>query len=711
MKKNVKIILAIIAVLLTGAFAYWQFIKKGVIKDAVKNAVSKQTDSLYYIKYESSNIDEVNGNATFNKIVLQSDSLQEKLYSNDTSVSATIFNVRIEQLKITGANIPSFLQKNTVEANTIEIIRPVITIIKTGKDEAAPLSSDDSLALYDRLTGKFKSINAKEIKITDAVIAFARGKNAPHTTLQDVNVSLKNFAINSTRNYDNIISYFVKDIVASVKSVNVKDEKTNRVFIFENVAYNAPGRFITVAKILQKNNTSNKIILSLTGNRVSGISTSDFILNNKLKADSLITGGGSITVYRNKKSTTASEEIEIDNDFFNKALVKNIRLGSTTLSLYNRAKPGEAPIVLKNLTFNASGIDNVYDGTNIKKLLANSNWNLAADGITLNSKDNLYKLVAGPFVLNNDKGTIQVKYFNVVPLLSEAAFVKQLKVQKDRFDIRINNIFITGADVRGLINNEKLLAQNVSMQPIIKIFNDRTVPFDMSSKVGKYPHQQIMKLDFPVYIKSLSVKNGHVSYRERGAISKQVGDVFFSNLNATINNITNIKEKITANNMMVLTASTKFLGMANINTTWKMPLNTADGSFTAYGSTGAFDARKLSAITEPLGVASIKKGTIKSLQFNMNGNNLKTTGRQTLVYNDLKISLLKPNSDSTPGLQKRGLISFFANIFTKDQNPSGGTTRVTKINLERDITKSFFNLLWKSIFAAAKRTASGKNDF
>ena len=711
MKKSVKVTILIMAVVLTAGFVYWQFIKKGVIRNAVENAVSKETDSLYYIKYESSTIDEINGNATFNKIVLQSDSLQEKLLSDDSSVSATIFNVRIEQLKITGANIPSFLQQNTIEANRIEILRPVITIIKTGKIDSLKLSAKDSSALYDRITGKFKSINAKEIKITDATITFTNGKESPHTNLKGIDVSLKNFRIDSTRNYDNIISYFVKDIIATVKSVNVKDEKTNKVFIFEKVEFNAPGRFINIGQILQKNNSNNKVMQSQAGISVRGISTTDFILNNKLKADSVISNGGAISIFRSKKSSAAAEDIEIDNDFFDKALIKNIRIGSTTLSLYNKAKPNEAPFIFKNLRFTASGLDNIYDGTNLKKLIGNSSWKLSADGITLTTKDNMYKLVSGPFILDQEAGTISVKYFAVVPQLSEQAFVKQLKVQKDRLDIRINNIFISGADVRALIKDNKLVADNMSFQPIIKIFNDRTVPFDMSDKTGKYPHQQLMKVDFPIFIKMVTIKNGLVSYRERGALSKQVGDVFFNNLSASISNVTNMKEKVSANNMMVLTADTKFLGVANIHTTWKMPLNSANGTFSAAGTTGSFDAKKLNAITEPLGVASIKKGIIKSLVFNIEGTDLKATGKQTLLYNDLKISLLKPTTDSTAGLEKRGLVSFFANVFTKDQNPSGNSTRVAKIEFNRDMAKSFFNLLWKSIFAAAKRTASGKNDF
>ncbi len=711
MKKALRILVFIVVILLAGGFLYWQFIKKGVVKDALEKAVSKGTDSLYYIHYESSKIDELNGDATFNNIVLQSDSLQDKLYLNDTSVAATIFNVRIEQLKISGANIPSFLQKNTIEANRIDVIRPEITIINTGKNEDVKLTAADSLALYDRITGKFKSIQAGEINIVDARISFIEGKNPAHTVLEGVNIDLKNLRIDSTRNYDNIVSYFIKDITSKVKKVTTKDAKTGNEFIFENIEYNAPARFMKVDHVSQRDAKNNRVLIDLKANMVTGISTNDFILNKKLKADSLTSNGGTVIIYRNKKTGGTSEEIEIDNNFFDEAWIKNIRLGSTTLLLYKKAYPNEPPLELKNLRFNASNIDNIYNGTNLKRLISAANWNISGDGLNLNTKDNKYRIALGPFLMNNQQSAIHINYVNVVPLLSVQEFVKSLKVQKDRYDFRINNIDITGTDVRRLLNEQTLVAEQADMQPQLSIFNDRTVDYDLSSKIGNYPQQQLLKLDFPIYIKKIIINRGNVLYRERGRLSKQTGDVTFDNINGSITNVTNIREKIAQNNTMTLTANTKFLGVANINTVWRMSLSSKNGEFSASGTSGPFDATKLSSITEPLGVATIKKGQIKSLEFSLSGSDTKATGKETLIYDDLKIVLLKSNEDSTDELKKKTVTSLFANIFTKDQNPSNGKTRVVKIDYDRDITKSFFYLLWKSVFVGAKRTASGKNDF
>lgn len=718
MKKAVKTTGLVLLLIVAGIFIYWQFIKKRVIRNVLENAVSAQTDNQYYIHYDSSSIDEVNGNASFFNIVLQSDSMQEKLYTNDTSVDASIFNVRVEQLKISGANIPSFLQKNTIEARRIDIIRPVLTIISTGKEEKIHLSAKDSLALYDRITGKFKSIQADEINIVNASIAFAKGKKAPSTTFQDVDIQLKNFKIDSTRNYDNIVSYFIKDIVATVKSVTTKDDKTGDLLVFEGIEYNAPNRLLKLNRVLKKNEKSTAASLELRNNRITGISTNEFIVNRKIKADSLITDGGAITLYTNKRKAVnraegdqqSGTEITLDNGFFDEALIKNIKLGKTMLMLHNRVKPNDEPLVVKNMQFTAFNIANIYNGTDIMQLIGNSNWNLAADGLSLLTKDKLYRLIVGPFILDNARSAIHVNQVSLVPTMTPQQYVKTLKVQKDLYNFRFNNIDITGADIHKLLTDNELIAEELTTQPLLSISNDRTVPYDPSSKIGKYPQQQLVKFDFPVYIKKVNLKNGNVLYRERGALSKQTGDVFFSDINATVTNVTNIKSRIAANSNMQLIANTKFLGIANVTTTWNLSLSSTNGEFSASGTAGAFDASKLSAITEPLGIASIKRGNIKKLDFSLKGTNTKATGKETLLYDNLKISLLKGNKDSTANLQKKSLISVVANIFVKDQNPSNGVTRSVKIDYDRDISKSFFYLLWKSVFVGAKKIASGKND-
>lgn len=115
MKKIFKYLSILLLVTATGAFVWWQYNKKAVVKNQIENAVTKATDSTYFVHYDSSSVDEIAGNATFYNIVLQSDSLQKMIYLKDTTgMPGTIFNIQIGKLSLVGADIPSFLNTNTI---------------------------------------------------------------------------------------------------------------------------------------------------------------------------------------------------------------------------------------------------------------------------------------------------------------------------------------------------------------------------------------------------------------------------------------------------------------------------------------------------------------------------------------------------------------------------------------------------------------------
>ena len=64
-------------------------------------------------------------------------------------------------------------------------------------------------------------------------------------------------------------------------------------------------------------------------------------------------------------------------------------------------------------------------------------------------------------------------------------------------------------------------------------------------------------------------------------------------------------------------------------------------------------------------------------------------------------------------LKKKSVTSFLANAVILNNNPSGNSEpRKNDIKNERELNKSFFNLLWISIFKGVKKTAIGikKND-
>ncbi len=684
------------------ALIWWQANKKKIIKGKIENAVAKGTDSVYKISYDSSNINAAAGSAAFYNVLLQSDSLQQKLYSSDTTATAaTIFNVRIKRIAVLGLNVPAFLQQNKIAAGAIEIEEPVFKIINTGKHKTATLSAKDTLALYEQITGKFKSIQAGSIKIINGTVYISEGRQEPTVQLSGINISLNNLKIDSTRNYDNIISYFINDVLVKIKTAVVKNVEKGRKLTFDNIEYNAFGKFLKVEKLVQTEINSGRKNIELNNNSITGLSTTAFIRNRQIKADAIATDGGTVNFYRTKNQKKKKQQLDIDNDFFDEAFVKNVNIGSTNVFVYDKTGGTAAPLSIKNVKFNASDIDSIYDGTNIMRLFGGSKWTLGADGFSLLTKDNLYKIVVAPLIADAAKGTINIKQIDVLPMLSQQAFVRSLKKQKDYFSFAFKNIILTGADVKAMITDNRIIVANASLEPVLKIFNDRTVPPDEGSKVGKYPHQLLQQLDMPVYIKKLNIKNGLISYKERGAISRQVGDVFFTAVNASVTNITNMPDFIKQNKWMQVEVTSKFLNKSLLASEWRLPLTALNQQFSITGSLASIDGRALNPVIEPLGMGSVNKGNISSLKFNITGDDYKSNGGAVLLYNNLKIKLLKPGADSS--VKNKTVTSFFANIIIKDNNPSStGKIRTGSTAFTRVQSKSFFNLVWKSIFAGVK---------
>ena len=706
MKKSFKIAGLIVILALLGGWIYWQQIKKGFIKNKIETAVNKETDSLYFIKYDSLSIDEVNGNASFYNVRLQSDSLQQQLVSYDTVSSASVYNVRIAEITVNGVNIAGLVSGNNIQAKSILLRQPVVYIINSGKKEKDTFSSYDTLAIYEKILGKFKSIQSEEIKIEKGMVYFSDKSGAPHTALKEIAVVLKNFRIDSTKNYQNVISYFVKDMVATVKEVYVKNGDNTATFT--NVEYNAPERLIKLKKFQQKNK-EGKIIFDVNNTFLNNISTDAFVLKQQLKADQLVSDGGLLTFYRtkNKKADVTSDGIEIDNNYFDEALLNSITIGNTKVMVYDKTNAAAAPFILTNVKFKAVDIQKVSTGVTIKNLIKTSSWALSADGFNFPSEDKNYNMKVGAFEINSTRSSLNISSFAVVPKLTEDAFSKSIAYQKDLYNISIKNIELNGVDIKTLVAEQRLIAETAGLQLTLKVFNDRTVTPNPASKVGKYPHQLIQKVKMPINIKKLIIKDSYVAYKEKGAISEKTGVVFFKNVNGTVNNVTNIKSAIALNNIMTVNATASFLGVSAIQTNWQLPLNTTTGAFTISGTGGSYNATALNQFSEPLGMVAIKKGTFNKLTFNLTGNNLMAKGSSTLLYKDLKLTVLKPDSAAT---KKKVLVSFLANFLVINNNPQNGTIRTNDVTQERDITKSFFYLVWKSIFAAAKKTATGKDN-
>ena len=144
---------------------------------------------------------------------------------------------------------------------------------------------------------------------------------------------------------------------------------------------------------------------------------------------------------------------------------------------------------------------------------------------------------------------------------------------------------------------------------------------------------------------------------------------------------------------------------------FKFNLAEADqGTFSVDAEMDTIDGRTLNNATTALGLFAINSARINKLKTHIDGKNFQAQGTLLFLYDDLKITALKPD-DKTGDFKKRGLISFVANnlVLEESNTRKDDNNDVKKVSFQRDIHKSFFNLIWKSMLDGIKKTVKGKD--
>lgn len=704
MKKAVKIVLLVIIMGAIGGYIWWQQNKKKIIKDALQSSVQKKTDSLYALRYDSSKIDELNGNISFYNVSLQSDSAQKEILAGTDSLPGRLFFIKVKEVRASGVDVPGIIQNTHVRAKLILLDRPMVQIINTGAGDNRPYTAKDTLELYERILGKFKSINADVIQVSNGQVVITDRNGKSLTTLENININLQHFLVDSAHNYENVISYFIKNVIASVENIQLPETKNKTRTNISKLRYDAMLKTLTVKQVQQYKTGNTKPVIELNDISITKLNTEAFIANQQVKADMVICSGGLITIYKKQKGAQSSNKaIEFSTDL-DAVQIEGMKLGRTKVVIIDEVNPSADPFVLNDVQFNMTRGVKVFDGNTLTDILNYADWKLTASGFSLATKDKLYKINAKGLEIDKTRSNISINQVAIVPQLSENEFFRQSTHQRDRYDITFNNIKLNTLNFNRLIGENAVEADNASLQLILKVANDRTLPDDTASKVGKAPYQLLMKMKMPVYISKVQVNNSLVEYTERGKMSERNGTVSFKKLNGVITNVTNIPERIKQNGIMKLTASAKFLGQADINTIWQLPLTAGNGNFTVSGSMGLMNGVALNPLIEPIAMASVKSGSLKRTEFVLHGNDLKASINILFAYNNLKIELLKKGAEE---VKKKQVTSFIANALIKNDNPAGkNPVRRSEAINDRQLNRSFFNLLWKTIYKGVKKTVS-----
>ena len=323
-----------------------------------------------------------------------------------------------------------------------------------------------------------------------------------------------------------------------------------------------------------------------------------------------------------------------------------------------------------------------------------------------NTNNKKYTFSIDAVALNPQAGKMKVKGLRLKPVDSKTAFNDNLRFQEDLFDIAINELNVQNMNWWSFLSNDGLFADAAEINGgFINIYRDKTLPLSKESKVGKFPHQELMNLPFPIHVNKLALQDFSVRYEEFNPKSKETGKVEFNHVKANIQNISNMPEVIQQNNWMKVSTSSIFMNQAQLDANIHFDLsNCVNGNFTVNFVLGKMNGTRLNQISEGLGMVKVDRLAIEKLTATVHGNNMFATGDVSFAYHDLSITALKKDDENK--FKKKRLASFMANKFLINSKSDG--KKVQHVRYERDSRKSFFNLIWRTVNKGVTETVIGK---
>lgn len=334
---------------------------------------------------------------------------------------------------------------------------------------------------------------------------------------------------------------------------------------------------------------------------------------------------------------------------------------------------------------------------------AHSQFNLQS--VVLPDPSGFYRYTVGNVAYNQTGSVLRVQDLRIAPRLSREAFLERVGFQKEIYTVRFPYVRLDGLDWKSLMAGTALVATGGELRNgDINIYMDRVPPPNLQSKDGKFPHQMLMKLALPVYVPRLTVSNGQFAYTERNYKTMQAGTVCMTGIAGAVSNVTNMPARVRKNAVCSIDLKGNFKG-SKVDAVFRFPLNaTKDGAFSVDGGMTSMDGTRLNDITKPLALADIRRLQIDGIRFHVDGSEAGARARFTMRYHDMDVDLLEKESGEP--MNKKHVTTFVADkllLFRANPMPRKDM-RSVQPQVVRDETKSFFNVIWKTLFTGVLQT-------
>lgn len=566
------------------------------------------------------------------------------------------------------------LKDDKISLNKVRFVNPDLKMYTT---DVKPAEKERSFTYV---------VNLEDVVMEEAKILVLKPDGTPKFAAEKLNMSINKLMMDDQTAKGNI-PFEYNDFKINAQKINyISDSQNMKVAAAVINSKSADLRDISVKPTILK---SDKTLMDLSSRQVFLKVNEWKFINNKLKLDvdnvliSSLNGKIQPPINpKNKKPTFDGIAFPL--------IVRNLQLKNSNLILGKSNNPlqfNDLNANLKNLEMNE---------TTIKGKMPFKIGYYAFSTRNFNYKTQFYRFSASLLKLN--KNTAQISNFEMTPTMSRAEFIRKIPTEKDLYNLKVNQISMNGnwdfASSSPYLNASQLVLDGMNAE----IFRSKIPKDDLSEK--PLYSKLLRSIKMPMFIEQMTIKNSFLQYEEDTKKSDGPGKLTFDQFTMIVKNLNSGKMKGKPT-LVPIQIHCRFMNVSPMNVNWSFDTANMNDAFAISGNISDLPAAGINPFIEPY-LKIRATGNISDLIFNFKGNYKGLNGVLKMKHNSLKVSILKETGE------KNKLLSAVANVFVRTD--SGKYPESVPVdNVQRDKTKSFFNLFWKGIEEGLKKTLIGKN--
>jgi hypothetical protein len=331
---------------------------------------------------------------------------------------------------------------------------------------------------------------------------------------------------------------------------------------------------------------------------------------------------------------------------------------------------------------------------------------LQLDTISYTVTGSLYRGSAAGLHFATNTRKLTFENLRITPTMSIDSFYRKVGHQQDIYTFSVAELGVYRLNWQQLLAGRMLAADSISMDKAgFEVYFSRMPPVNTESRLGNFPNQMLQRAGLPINIGRLRLSNGQLRYTELSQQTQRTASLSFSQLNGTVEHISNMPE-LTKEPYAIALASARLEHQTEVQARFVFSLTDTLGGFRLTARMRNLHADQISDQAKALALAEIRSLHVTELGFDIKGNERMARGRYDMRYEDLRLNLQKLDTN-TLRMNDRLLLSFIANqLVIYPQNPMPGQPpRIVSNTIIRNPSRSFFSLIWQGLYEGVGKIA------